>query len=139
MDSLYTWDYHINFFSWYPANKYVYCDVVSWWPEWHGYYLDNKNISVYGARKLFIFSPKGNPDLTKYTLWTNSVRVTDPSCFIHGPFNFDSQSDIISANQYIILRDWEFPLTLSNELGIAPLPLFSLLLLRNLRRRNANN
>ena len=70
-------------------------------------------------------------------LWTDSVYLTDQSCSIHRLFNFDSQSDIISTNQYIILRHWEFLLTACNELGIVPPPpSFPVLLLRNIRSRN---
>ena len=72
-----------------------------------------------------VFSPRRKPDLTKYMLWTDSVYLTDQSCSIHRLFNFDSQSDIISTNQYIILRHWEFLLTACNELGIVPPPIIS--------------
>ena len=44
------------------------------------------------------FSPKRKVHLTKYILWTDSVHLTDTFCFLHGPFNFDSQSDIISTS-----------------------------------------
>ena len=47
-----------------------------------------------------LFSPKRKPDLTKYMMWTNSVDLTDQSCFIHRSLNFDSQSDIISTNSF---------------------------------------
>ena len=44
-----------------------------------------------------LFSPKWKPNLTKYTLWIDSVHFTDSPYFIHGVFNFDSRSDIISS------------------------------------------
>ena len=65
--------------------------------------------------------------LTKYTLWTNSVHLTDSYCFIHGPFNFDSLSDIVSAKQFIVLSDSEFLFISCNTLCIIP-PLISTLI-----------
>ena len=102
------------------------------WPEWHEYYLNNSNIPVYNARMLL--NPKRKPSLTKYILWTDSVHLTDTSCFLHGLFNLDSQSDIRSANQYIYLRHWKFHLTPCNELGSVP-PLISTLTTTKHKRR----
>ena len=94
--SLRTRNYHITFLSRHPTDK-NFCDyAVHWWLEWHEYYLDDSNIPVYGVRMLF--SPKRKADLTNYILWTDSIHLTDTSCFLYGSFNFDSQSDIISAN-----------------------------------------
>ena len=73
---------------------------------------------MYGARMLF--SPKRKPDETKYMLWTDSVHLTDSSFFLHGPFNFDSHTDIVSAKQFIALHHWEFLLTSCIEFGIVP-------------------
>ena len=39
-------------------------------------------------------------------LWIDSIHLTDSSYYIHGPFNFDSRSDIIKAKQYIALSHW---------------------------------
>ena len=63
--------------------------------------MDDSNIPVYGDR--ILLHPRRKPDLIKYVLWIDSVPLTDTSCFLHRPFNFDSQSDIISTNQYIFL------------------------------------
>ena len=86
--------------------------------------MDDTNIPVYGARMMF--SSKQEPNLTKYMLWIDSVHLTDTSCFLHEPFNFDSQSDIISVDQYIALRHWEFLLTSYNKLDIVLLLMFTL-------------
>ena len=83
MNSLLTGDYHVTFLSRHPTDN-----GSLWWFDWHEYYLDESNIPVYDARMLF--SPRRKPDLTKYILWTDSVHLTDTSCFLHGPFNFDS-------------------------------------------------
>ena len=79
MDLLRTESYHITFLSRYPADKHLCADAVRWWPEWHKYYLDDSNLPVHGAH--MIFSPKRKPDLTRYMLWTDSVYLTDTSCF----------------------------------------------------------
>ena len=51
-------------------------------------------------------------------LLTDWVHLTDSSCFIHGPFTFDSHTDIMSAKKIIALQHWEFLLTTCIELGI---------------------
>ena len=68
MDSLRTIDYHVTFLSRHPTDKNL-CD------EWHEKYLDEENVTMYGARMLF--SPKRKPDQTKYMLWIDSVHLTD--------------------------------------------------------------
>ena len=113
MDSLRTRDYHVTFLSRYPTYKHLYDNIARCWHEWQEYYFDNSNILIYGDR--MIFRPKWKPDLTTYMLWTNSVHITDTSFFLHGLFNFDSQSDIISANQYIVLRYSECLIASCNE------------------------
>ena len=136
MDSLRTGDYHVTFLSRHSADNQLFDDVSHWWPEWHEYYLDDSNIAVYNDRILFI--PRRKPDSTKSILWTESVHLTDTSFFLHRLFNFDSQSDIISANHHIGLLHWEFLFTSYNELGIVPHPC-PLLLLRNLRSKTRND
>ena len=75
---------------------------------------------MYGAR--ILFSPKRKPNQTEYMLWTDLVHVTDSSCFLHGPFSFDSHTDIVSAKQFIALQHWDFLLTSFIEFGIIPPP-----------------
>ena len=48
-----------------------------------------------------LFGPKCKLDSTKYILWTESVHLTDHSCYLHGSFNFDSHSDVITAKQHV--------------------------------------
>ena len=84
---------------------------------------------------LSILKPKRKPDLANYMLWTDSVHLTDSSCFLHGPFNFDSRSDVISANQFVALHHWEYLLTSCITLGILPLTLSSLIVTKLKKRR----
>ena len=50
-----------------------------------------------------LLGPNRKPNTKTYILWKDSIHLSDPSCYIHGPFNFDSRSDIIKPNQYITL------------------------------------
>ena len=102
MDSLRIGYYYVTFFSRHLADKKICDDVSGWWSKWNEYYLRDTNIPVYGTR--VFFGQKRKPDLTKYMLWTDTVHLTDPSCFIHESISIDSQSNIISANQCIDLR-----------------------------------
>ena len=129
MNSSTTGDYHVTFISRHPDDSHLCDDVARWWPERHEYSLDEENIPVYGSRMILKLNLK--PNLAKYMLWTDSVHLTDSSYFIHGPFNFDSLSDVIYAKQFVDLRHWEFLLTSCTALDIAPPPLFPPLLQQN--------
>ena len=52
--------YHVKFLARHPDDKHLYNDRAQWWPEWHEYQLDAKNVPVYGTRMLF--SPKRKPN-----------------------------------------------------------------------------
>ena len=70
-------------------------DVARWWREWHEYKLNDDNIPAYGS--CMLFKPNRKPNLSNFMLLTDSIHLSDSSCYIHGPFNFDSRSDVISA------------------------------------------
>ena len=118
MDSLTSGDYHVTFLARHPDDNHLCDGVARWWPEWHEYKLNDDNIPVYGSRMLF--KPNRKPNLSKFMLWTDSIHLSDSSCYIHGPFSFDSRSDVISAKQFVALRHWEFLLTSCIALGIVP-------------------
>ena len=128
MNSSTTGDYHVTFLSRHPDDNHLCDDVARLWPECHEYLLDGDNVPVYGSRILFKSNCK--PNLAKYMLWTDSVHLTDSSCFIHSHFNFDSRSDVISAKQFVVLRHLEFLLAFYIALGIVP-SLFPPLLQQN--------
>ena len=88
LDSKHTGDYHVTFIFRHPDVSHLCDDTDRWWPLWHEYKNDVNNVPLYGARMLF--GPKRKLDLSKYILWTDSVHLTDSSCYLHGPFNFDS-------------------------------------------------
>ena len=117
LDSETTGDYHVTFLSRHPSDNTLCDDAARWWPLWYEYVLDKNNVPVYGAR--ILFGPTRKPDLKKYILWTDSIHLTDPSCFLHGRFSFDTRSDVIKPKQYIALTHWEFLLTRCSVLSIA--------------------
>ena len=73
-----------------------------------------------------LFGPKRKPDLSKYILWIDSVLLIDSSCYLYGPFNFDSHSDVITAKQHVALTYWGFLLTICHSFSIIP-PILSTL------------
>ena len=73
-----------------------------------------------------MFGPTRKPDLKKYILWTDYIRLIDPSCFLHGPFDFDARSDVIKLKQYVALTHWKFILTRCFILSIVPPTHFTL-------------
>ena len=82
------------------------------------------NIPLYGARMLF--GSKRKPDTCKCILWTNSVYLTDSSCYLHGQFHFDSHSDVIIAKHHIARTHWEYRLNVCHSFIIVPLILSTL-------------
>ena len=116
MNSKETGDYHVTFISRHPKVIHLCDDMDRWWSLWHGDKTDRNNVPIYGAR--ILFGPKRKPDPNKYILWTDSVHLTDPSCYLNVPFNFDSHSDVITAKQHVTLTHWEYLLTVCNTLGV---------------------
>ena len=47
-----------------------------------------------------LFGPKRKPGPSKYIIWTDSVRLTDSSYYLHDPLNFDSYSEIIITKKH---------------------------------------
>ena len=119
-----TGDYNGTFLSRHPSDNNLFNDEARWWPLWYEYVLDKDDVPVYGAR--ILLGPTRKPDLTKYILWTDSIHLTDPSCFLHGPFDFDARPDVIKPKQYVALTHWEFLLTCCSILSIVP-PTLSIL------------
>ena len=124
LDSKHIGDYHAIFISRYPDDGHLCDDTARWFPLWHEYKNDKNNVPLYGTSMLF--GPKRKPDLSKYILWTDSVHLTDSSCYLHDPFNFDSHFDVITAKQHIALTHWEFLLTICHSFSIVP-PILSTL------------
>ena len=113
-----TGNYHVTFLLCNPSDNHLCDDTSCWWPLWYEYVLDTNNIPVYGAR--ILLGPNRKSNIKLYILWTDSVHLSDPSCYIHGAFNFDSCSNIIKLNQYIAFRNWEFLLISCSILSIVP-------------------
>ena len=101
MDSKSIGDYRHTFILRHAKDNDLCDDKDRWWPLCHEYKNNTNNVPIYGARMLF--GPKRKPDSTKYILWTDSVPLTDPSCYLFGPFNFDSHSNVITTNQHVAL------------------------------------
>ena len=118
MDSKTTGDYHVTFLSRHPDDGKLCDDKARWWPLWYEYVNNLDNVPVYGAR--ILLGPKRKPDPDKYILWTDSIHLIVTSCYLHGHFNFETHSDIISAKQHVALTHWEYLLTICNQRSVVP-------------------
>ena len=78
----------------------------------------NTTIQLIDARMML--GPKRKPNTSKYIIWTGSVRLTDSSSYLHGPFNFGSTSNVITAKQNVVLTHWEYCLTACHTFSIVP-------------------
>ena len=54
------------------------------------------NVPVYKFQ--ILFDPSRKPDPVECILWKNYVYLTDPDCFIHGQFNYNTYSDVTISN-----------------------------------------
>ena len=89
------------FLSNHHSNNHLCYDNSRWWVLWYEYVLDKNIIPVYGAR--ILLGPNWKPNTNIYIFWIDIVHVSDPSCYIQGPFYFDSRSDSIKLNQYNVV------------------------------------
>ena len=74
-----------HFSSRHPSDNTLCDDEARWWPLWYEYVLDKDHVLVYRAR--ILLRPARKPDLKKNILWTDSIHLIDPSCFLHEPFD----------------------------------------------------
>ena len=79
MDSKTTGDYHVTFLSRHPDDGKLCDDKARWWPLWYEHANNSDDFPLYGAR--ILLGPKRKPDPDKYILWSDSVDLTDTSCF----------------------------------------------------------
>ena len=97
MDSKDTGDYHVTFLSRRPHDSKLCDDTARWWPLLHE--SKNNKINVLFMVLGCCLVQNVNLILEKY--------YVDSSCYLHGPFNFDSRSDIIIVKQFIALAQWK--------------------------------
>ena len=64
-------------------------------------------------------------------LWSDSIHLANTKYFIHDPFNYDAQYDIIQPKHHVALTHWEFLLSFCDQFSIVPSTL-STLTVRNL-------
>ena len=67
-----------------------------------------------------LFGLKRKPGPSKYTIWTDSVHLTDSSCYLHDQLNFDSYSEITITKKHIVLTQCGHILTVCNTFSIIP-------------------
>ena len=106
MDSQTRWDYHVTLLSHHSSDNNLCDDNSSWLLLWYECVLYKNNIPVYGTR--ILLGPNWKRNTKKYILWTYSIPLSYPSCYIYGSFNFDSRSDIITPNHYFALINLDF-------------------------------
>ena len=106
MNSKWTGDYNVKFISQHPNDNSLCDDKSRWWHLLREYKNDKNDVTIYGAH--ILFGPKHKPDSNKHILWTEPVPLTNPSCYLRGPFNFDTDSDMITFKQHVALTHWEY-------------------------------
>ena len=74
-----------------------------------------------------LLEPNRKSRLEKYVFQTDFICLTESSCYIREPSDFDFCSDVIKPKEYINMSCWEFLLTPCNTVGIIP-PVISTLI-----------
>ena len=129
------------------ANKHIYCITVpSSLRHKHSNLMHATPVAGHMGEyktlyhiRLWFFWPRMRSDIKvypdKYILWSGSIYLTDTSCYLHGPFNFETHSDIISAKQHVALIHWEYPLTICNQLSVVPVIISTLTKMKVTRKK----
>ena len=99
-----TGNYLVAFLARHPSDNKKTDDDARWWPEWHEYTIGNDNIPDFGQRVLF--HPLRKPPLAKYRLWTDTIPLSDPNCYLSGPFHFEARHDVVNPCNYIARDQW---------------------------------
>ena len=117
-----TGHYLVAFLARHPRDKQLTDDFARWWPEWHEYTIGADNIPDFGQRVLF--HPLRKPNLSKFRLWTDTVPLSDPNCYLQGPFDFESRNDVLNPCNYVARDQWLLLASSCSVSGIVP-PLLS--------------
>ena len=115
----------------HPSDKQQTDDLVRWWPKWHEYTIGADNIPDFDQRVLF--HPLRNPNLFKFRLWTDTVRLTNSNCYLQGLFDFEYRNDVLNPCNYVACDQWLLLDSSCSVSGIVPS-----LLSTNLADSNAN-
>ena len=118
LDPVNTGHYLCSFLARHPSDNKKKDNVARWWPEWHEYTTGDDNIPIFGKRVLF--HPHRKPDLAKHRLWTDTVPLSNPNCFLSGPFSFEARQDVIHPCNFVARSLWEHLFTVCSAYGIVP-------------------
>ena len=77
-----------------------------WWPDWYNYKICQKTKNVIYGKRVQI-RPSVIPDSSKYILWAAALNLTDPSTYIHGPFNFNPITPTQRTHNTVSPEDWK--------------------------------
>ena len=99
-----TCNYLVALLARHPCDNKKIDDDARWWPEWHEYTIGTDNIPDFGQRVLF--HPLRKPPLDKYRLWTDTIPLSGPNCYLSSPFHFEARHDVLNPCNYIARDQW---------------------------------
>ena len=118
LDPLNTGHYLCSFLARHSSDNEKKDNATRWWPEWYEYTIGADNIPIFGKRVLF--QPHRKSDLAKHRLWTDTVPLSNPNCFLSGSFSFEARHDIIHPCNFVARSLWEHLFTNCSAYGIVP-------------------
>ena len=122
IDSATSGIYHVQFMLQHPSDKTTGHRRSHWSPQWNRFSTSPiDGIMDYGDIQLF--SPAHIPDPSKFVAWSVAVPLSDPTCHLLGPFDF--QPCLLASIRCSIVPPhyWDNLFSLCQAGGIIPLAL----------------
>ena len=111
--------YHVQFLLKHPSDKTMSDPRSRWWPQWNKFSTSPiDGIMEYGSIQLL--PPARIPDPSKFVAWSAAVPLSNPSCHLLGPFDF--QPCLLASDRRSVVPPhlWDNLFSLCQARGIIP-------------------
>ncbi len=111
--------YHVHFLMQHPSDKALGQPQSRWWPQWNRFSISPLDqVMEFGPIQLF--PPSTLPDPSKFVAWSTAVPLSDPTCHLLGPFDFQPRL-LASDRRSIVPADlWDRLFSICQSRGIMP-------------------
>jgi hypothetical protein len=111
--------YHVHFLLQHPTDTSLSHPQSRWWPQWNRY-TTNPVDGIMDFGPIHLCSPHTTPDPTKFVAWSTSVSLSDPLCYLSGPFDFQPRLLASDGRHILAAPHWDHLHSLCQSRGIIP-------------------
>ena len=119
IDSATTGIHHVQFLLQHPSDKTMSHPRSRWWPQWNRFSISPLD-GVMEFGDIQLFSPSRTPDSSKFVAWSTAVPLSDPSCHLLGPFDFQPCLLASDRRSVVSAHHWDNLFSLCQARGIIP-------------------